>query len=110
VVKALLRVAEGVMTQRKSAKFTEGGCPDDAKVDTHTLGPAHADGTGPLEVFVSAIPPEYYGCSAELDLALSRILLLYPDQREPISAEFRRTDPYSSKRLQAYLDHQGRIA
>jgi hypothetical protein len=58
IVKALLRVQEGVMAQRTSAKFTEGDCPDDRKVDTHTLGPAQTADRLPLEVFVSTIPTE----------------------------------------------------
>lgn len=59
IVKALLRVQEGVMSQRTSAKFTEGECPDDRKVDTHLLGPAQRVEKLPLEVFISTIPAEY---------------------------------------------------
>eukprot|EP00038_Savillea_parva_P005033 m.146171 g.146171 ORF g.146171 m.146171 type:complete len:304 (+) comp11644_c0_seq1:90-1001(+) len=110
VVKALLRVQEGVMCQRTSAKFTEGDCPDDRKVDTHLLGPAQTTNRLPLEVYVSSIPFEYYGCLTELDLALSRILWHYSDQQTRIESSFRRTDPYSAKRLQLYLDRESSIA
>eukprot|EP00036_Acanthoecidae_sp_10tr_P017875 CAMPEP_0206303254 /NCGR_PEP_ID=MMETSP0106_2-20121207/9141_1 /ASSEMBLY_ACC=CAM_ASM_000206 /TAXON_ID=81532 /ORGANISM="Acanthoeca-like sp., Strain 10tr" /LENGTH=1189 /DNA_ID=CAMNT_0053734041 /DNA_START=42 /DNA_END=3611 /DNA_ORIENTATION=+ len=111
VVKALLRMQEGVIRQRENfSGFSEGGCPDDEKVDTHAVGARQVVDKLPLEVFISAIPTEYYGCLAEIDLALNRILWHFSDQRPNLESEFRRTDPYASKRFQLYVDRENRLA